>query len=115
MPTPVQQLAYGRIVIGAVSWLAPAFAGKLFGISPVDEAKMPSRLFGARDVALGVGALTTAGETQAKLVQLGVLCDVLDAGAAVIGKKEGALSTRSAVMLGAAAVSAVAAGATALK
>ena len=110
MPTPVQQLSYGRIVIGLLSWLAPNVIAKLFGIKEVDEAKMPSRLFGARDLALGVGTLTATGETKAKLVQLGVLCDALDLGAAVVGKREGALSQRTTIMLGAAAASAVAAG-----
>lgn len=115
MPTPLQQLAYGRIAVGALSWLAPSVAGKLFGVDPVDEAKMPSRLFGARDLALGVGTLTATGDARTKLVQLGLVCDALDAGAAVVGRREGSLSTRSAVMLGAAAVGAISAGASALR
>ncbi|HYF27197.1 MAG TPA: hypothetical protein VD931_15745 [Baekduia sp.] len=112
---PLQQLAYGRIVIGALSWIAPAFVAKVFGIGGPTESHMPSRLFGARDLALGVGTLTTTGDTQKKLVQLGVLCDTLDVGAAVVGRREGSLTGASAAALGVIAAGAAAVGASALR
>lgn len=112
---PLQQLAYGRILIGVLSWVAPSFVAKVFGIGGPTESHMPARLFGARDIALGAGTLTTTGETQRKLVQLGVLCDALDVGAAVVGKREGSLPAGPAALLGVVAASAVAIGASSLK
>ncbi|WP_205696527.1 hypothetical protein [Conexibacter sp. SYSU D00693] len=112
---PLQQLAFGRILIGVLSWVAPSFVAKVFGIGGPTESHMPSRLFGARDLALGVGTLTTTGETQKQIVRLGVLCDALDVGAAVVGKREGSLPKAPAVALGVIAAGAVAVGASSLK
>lgn len=113
--SPLHQLAYGRIVIGVLSWIAPAFVARLFGMGGPTESHLPLRLFGARDVALGVGTLTTTGETQKKLAQLGLLCDGLDVGAAVMGRRQGSLPTASALAAGGIAAGAVAAGAAALR
>ena len=112
---PLQQLAYGRIAIGVLSWIAPAFVARVFGIGGPTESHMPARLFGARDLALGVGTLTATGETQKKLVQLGVLCDTLDLGAAVVGKREGSLPAAPAALLGVVAAGAAVVGASALR
>ena len=47
-----------RIAIGTASWLTPRVAGKLFGLDAKANPQSPylARLFGARDIALGVGA-----------------------------------------------------------
>lgn len=108
MPNPVQQLSIGRIVIGALAWLSPALAAKAFGIGVADEGYLPSRLFGARDLALGVGTLTATGESRKKLLQVGLACDALDLAAAVVGHREGKLPTAGAVLTGLAAAGAVA-------
>ena len=56
-----------RIVIGLVSWVAPNIAGRLFGLDVKNNPQAPylARLFGIRDLVMGIATLTTSGETQA--------------------------------------------------
>ncbi len=117
MSKSVQQLAIGRIVIGVSSWFAPRLSGRLFGLDAVANPQAPylARLFGVRDIALGVGALQSSGAAQKQWLQLGVLCDVADALAGVAAKRDGSLRTGSALLVTGVAVAAAAQGAAALK
>ena len=80
----VKAIAGLRIVIGAAAWLTPRMAAKSFGLKPAENPQAPylGRLFGARDVALGVGTLQATGESQRQWLQLGVAIDAADAVAA---------------------------------
>ena len=111
----VKQISMMRIAIGVSSWLFPRLAGRLFGLDTVNNPQAPylARLFGARDMALGIGALTTEGESRRRWVLLGAFCDLLDAGAGIMGGREGYLSTGSSVLVTAPAVAGVAVGAAA--
>ena len=112
----VKALAGLRIVIGLLSWFAPNLAGSLFGLDVKKNKQAPylARLFGVRDVALGVGTLMASGEARRTWLQMGLLCDTADAAAAGIGHKDGYLDAQTAIMVAAPAVAAVGLGAAAL-
>ena len=55
-------------------------------------------MFGIRDVALAVGALTSNGTAHRMWLQLGVLCDAVDAAASILAARDGAISTRTCVL-----------------
>jgi len=109
-------LPAGRIAIGGLTWASPDLAGKLFMMKTKDnhEAIALGRLFGVRDVALGVGALASSGDGAKLWWQLGLVCDAADAAAGVLGFKAGG-SKLGSVLLTGAAISGVVLGVTAMK
>jgi len=110
----VKAIAGLRIVIGAAAWLTPRMAGKSFGLKPAENPQAPylGRLFGARDVALGVGTLQAAGESQRQWLQLG---DAADAVAAIAAGRAGYLPPVTAGLALVPAVAGVALGIVALR
>lgn len=113
----VRNLAVLRLAVGVISYFAPNLGGKLFGLDTAGNPQAPylARLFGVRDVALALGAMQSTGESRRQWVQLGVLCDAADVGAAVFGKKGGYLSVPTAIMVGGVAAAATALGVNALQ
>ena len=113
----VRNLAMLRLMVGVVSYLAPNLGGKLFGLDTRGNPQAPylARLFGIRDIALAIGALQSAGESRRQWLQLGVLCDAADVGAAALGKRGGYLPAPTAIVVGGVAAAATALGATALQ
>lgn len=113
----IRNLALLRIAIGVGAWVAPSLAGKVFGIDAKANPQAPylARLFGIRDLALGVGLLQSSGEARRMWLQLGVLCDGADVAAAGLGGREGYLSTSTAVLAGGTATVATALGVSALQ
>lgn len=109
----LRQLAGLRVVIGVGALLAPRLAGRLFGLDVAANPQAPylARLFGARDVALGVGALASSGEARRRWVEIGVAVDATDAVSAVLAGRDGSVSGGTAIKLAAPAVAAVALGA----
>ncbi|HYI37026.1 MAG TPA: hypothetical protein VEX39_10495 [Thermoleophilaceae bacterium] len=114
--TSVKALAGLRIVIGVLSWVAPNLAGTLFGLDVKKNKQAPylARLFGVRDIALGVGTLMSTGAARRTWLQMGLVCDTADAAAAGIGHHDGYLDAQTAIMVAAPAVAAVGMGAAAL-
>ena len=112
----VRNIALMRIVVGVVSYFAPNLGGKLFGLDPANnpQAAYLGRLFGVRDLALGVGALQSSGDAQKQILQLGMACDVADVGAALLGRRGGYLPAVTTVLVAGAAVAAAAMSAAAL-
>jgi hypothetical protein len=106
-----------RIVIGTSSWATPRLAGKTFGLDAIANPQTPylARLFGARDVALGYGVLTTSGETQRQWLAIGAACDVADAIAGVAGARAGYLPKLTGFLVTATAVVAAGLGVAALR
>jgi len=104
----VKAIAGLRIVIGAAAWLTPRMAAKSFGLKPAENPQAPylGRLFGARDVALGVGTLQATGESQRQWLQLGV---------AIAAGRAGYLPPVAAGLVFAPAVAGVALGVAALR
>jgi hypothetical protein len=106
-----------RVVIGVSSWATPRLAGKTFGLDAVANPQTPylARLFGARDVALGYGVLSTSGETQRQWLAIGAACDVADAVAGVAGARAGYLPKLTGFLVTATAVLAAGLGFAALR
>src|SRR3954454_2708979 len=78
---PITGLACARVSIGALTFLSPSFAARLFLLDPRSNPQLSymSRLFAAREVALGALTLASSGAARRRLVQLGVAVDGADA------------------------------------
>lgn len=113
----IQGLVGVRSAIGAGAWLAPRLSGRLFGLDVDGNPQAPylARLFGVRDVALGLGLAGSQGSQRQQWLQLGVACDLADAAAGVLAGRSGALPARAAVMVTATALVAAALGIAALQ
>jgi hypothetical protein len=112
----VSLLAGLRVLVGVSSWTTPRLAGRLFGLDARANPQSPylARLFGARDVALAWGALSSEGEARRQWLLAGLACDAADVLAGIAGGRRGYLSTSTSVLVTATAASAVALGAAAL-
>jgi hypothetical protein len=115
--TAIKNVSAVRAVVGAVSWIAPGAAGRLFGMDVAANPQAPylGRLFGARDVALAAGTLTTTGESQDLWLKAGIGCDIADAAAGLAAWRGGYLSSFSGLLVTAAALNGVALGLMALR
>jgi hypothetical protein len=113
---PDQSLPAVRIAIGVGSWAVPEMTGKLFGFRDLGntETVYMARLFGARDVALGVGTIMSGGRGRKLWLKLGIACDLADAAAAGLGLAEGG-PKRAMIMAGATALLAVGMGVASLQ
>jgi hypothetical protein len=113
----IKQIGVVRAVVGAAAWIAPRPSGRLFGLDTGANPQAPylGRLFGARDVALAAGTLTTTGEAQDLWVKAGLGCDVADAAAGLAAWRGGYLSPLSGVLVTAAALNGVVLGLVALR
>lgn len=109
-------LAALRLAIGVASWTTPRAAGRLFGLDAAANPQAPylARLFGARDVALAVGALGSEGQARRQWLMAGLACDVADALAGVAGGRGKYLPAVTSALVTGTALSAVALGAAAL-
>jgi hypothetical protein len=116
-PNTVTTLAGLRLAVGISSWATPRLAGKAFGLDATANPQSPylARLFGARDVALGYGLLTTTGETQRQWLAIGAACDVADAVAGVAATRGGYLPKLPGFAVTATALAATALGLAALR
>jgi hypothetical protein len=113
----VQRLVVTRTAIGAGAWLAPRLSGRLFGLDPDANPQAPylGRLFGARDVALGVGLQSSKGLERQQWLRIGVACDLADAAAGVLAGRSGALPKHATVLVTATALLAAAMGLAAMR
>ena len=113
----IRALAGLRFAVGTGAWLTPNLAAKSFGMDPEGnpQASYMGRLFGARDVALAAGVMSTSGASRDLWLRLGLACDAADAAAAVLAGRNGSLPKFTAALVFAPAVAAVAAGAIALR
>jgi hypothetical protein len=113
----IQQLVATRAAIGAGAWLMPRFSGRLFGLDPDanPQASYLGRLFGARDVALGVGLSSSSGAERQQWLRLGVACDLADAAAGVLAGRSGTLPKRATLLVTATALAAAAMGIAAMR
>jgi hypothetical protein len=106
-------LGLARMAVGATAWLAPRQAARSFGLGEIagePAAALLSRLFGIRDLAVG-GALLVAEDHPARrrALEIGVVCDVADAAAALIALRSG-MNARAALLAGGVALAATAVG-----
>jgi hypothetical protein len=109
-------LSLGRIGLGAAAWGAPGLAGTAMMLGRADaQAAFLLRLFGARDVALGVATLLVPAPARPAMLGIGLAVDASDAAAALLGARSGALRPLPALLVAGTASAAVAAGAAALR
>jgi Domain of unknown function (DUF4267) len=108
---PVIGLSLGRIAFGTVAVANPDLAAKAFGLDPADsQLSFVTRLFGVREIAIGLATVTASGSARRNLVIAGVLVDAADAATGYLGMKDGTISKKTALTLIGPAVGAVASG-----
>jgi hypothetical protein len=114
---PVTGLSLGRILIGLLTFVRPALAGRFFGFDMAGNPQLPSmaRLFAAREVAIGVATLVAPAESRKRMVAIGVAVDAADGAASIIGVREKSLPKLAGVLLAGAAIGAVTSGLDALR
>jgi hypothetical protein len=113
----VSALAGLRLAVGVGAYLFPRLAGRLFGLDVDGNPQLPyvARLFGVRDVVLGVGVATTDGETQNAWLRAGLACDAADFAAGVMAGRNGEIGPVTTVLVSAPALGGVAMGLAALR
>jgi hypothetical protein len=80
-------LAAMRIGIGALAWTRPDTAARLFGFSGTDgQSRYLWRLFGVRDVLVGLATVTSSGPRRHTWARVGLACDVADGVAGALGR-----------------------------
>jgi hypothetical protein len=112
-----RNLAMLRLGVGAGAWLAPRLAGKAFLLRPEDNPQSPylGRLFGARDVALAYGSMSSNGGARRTWLVAGLAVDAADTLAAIAGGRAGYLSRVQTALLAGPALAGVAMGLIALR
>jgi hypothetical protein len=105
-------IAISRIAVGAGAYLTPNLSGRMFGLDPDGNPQLPyvGRLFGARDVVLGAGALRSSRKQKDTWITAGLACDVADVGAGVLAGIRGQLPPAAAALVTATAAGFAAAG-----
>jgi len=105
-----------RVLVGLAACVAPGQAFRGAGLDTRRNPQLPymTRLFGIRDLVLGLGALTTGGDERRRWLQATVAADLGDAVAAVVDARAGNLPPHGAVMLTVSALSAAGLGIAAL-
>ncbi|SCV69003.1 BQ2448_2023 [Microbotryum intermedium] len=121
--TPIQVLSVAKVAAGLAAFIAPAFfTTRAFGFSaskgpngvsvggsvgsnttnPGNESELSVavRLFGARDIALGLLLRDSTSAVVVRALQVGVIADSLDILAAGLGWIEGNLSPEVATAVG---------------
>jgi len=109
---PVTSISIVRIAIGALSVARPDLAAKAFRLDAPNNPQMSymTRMFGSREVALGLVTLVSKGRTRRALSALGIAVDGSDAFAGFDAGRTGAVSQSTSGLLTAPAVLAVAGG-----
>ena len=99
-----------RVLVGVATYVAPNLSAKLVGLQPARnrQAVYWARLFGVRDVVLGVGAERATGAARKQILLLAAACDVADVGSALMGRRAGYLSPVAALLTGGLAAGAAA-------
>ena len=113
---PVIGLSLGRIAVGAVALANPEATAKLFQLDPTTNPQVPymTRLFGSREVALGLITLLSRGKAQRGVIGVGVLVDAADAATGYLAMQDGSVTRKTALALVVPAVGAAASGVLAL-
>lgn len=113
---PVIGLSLGRIAIGSAALVNPRLGAQMLQLDPATNPQVPYvvRLFGSREIALGVVTLLSRGRVQRGVIGVGVLVDGADAAAGYLGMQDGSISKRTGSTMIGPALGAMAAGVVAL-
>ncbi len=107
----INGLALARIGIGVTAYAAPDFFLKGAMLDPsAPQAPYLSRMFAAREIALGLVTLLAPPSAKASVISLGIAVDAADAGAGLMALQNKSVSTTTGAVLTGAALAAVAAG-----
>lgn len=109
---PVTSISIVRIALGAASVARPDLAAKAFRLDHANNPQMSymTRMFGSREVALGLVTLVSKGRSRRALTGLGIAVDSSDAFAGFDAGRSGAVSQTTSGFLTAPAVFAVLGG-----
>ena len=109
---PVNGLSLGRIAVGATALANPQAAARILQLDPVTNPQVPYvvRLFGSREIAIGVVTLLARGKAQRGVIGLGILVDGADAATAYLAMQDGSVSRKTAMTLIGPAIGAVGSG-----
>ena len=109
-------LAAGRVALGVIALLFPSLAARIFMLKVSSNPQLPymTRLFGAREIAVGAVTLTAPASARSSMVGMGMAVDGADAIAGFAAARSGAVSKPVGIVLTGAALAAVAAGASTL-
>jgi len=109
---PVTSISLVRIAIGALSVARPDLASKAFRLDHANNPQMSymTRMFGSREVALGLTTLLSKGRSRRALTALGIAVDGSDAFAGFDAGRTGAVSQSTSGFLTAPAALAIAGG-----
>ena len=93
----IAALAIGRIVAGVLTWISPSLTARVFGMAADDgQSHYAWRLFGVRDVVIGIGTLQSSGPLRRAFITAGLACDVGDGAAGAIALSRGDFQRSSA-------------------
>lgn len=106
-----EALAVGRIAVGAATWFLPQLSARVMGLPPGPATTLGLRLFGSRDLAVGIGYLQSGTAERDRWLLLGMGMDGADAMASMAAGKRGGIPWRNALLIAVAAAAAVATGA----
>ena len=86
---PVIGLNVGRTAVGVLAITKPDLVARMLGLD-VSNAQWPyvSRMFGGREIGLGVATLFAAGTARRNLVAAGMLVDGIDAVSGLLAIRE---------------------------
>lgn len=111
----VTSLSLARVAIGSAAYAAPELSLKAMMLDHTHrETPIFVRLFGVRDLALGLAILLAKPQHKRALLGLAMLVDAGDAGAGYLALRSGAVKPAVGIGLTAAGASAVLAGAAAV-
>lgn len=99
-----------RIGLGVASYVAPDFTAKQMGLDENPQTAAVTRIFGTREIALGVATLASKGPLRTKAIYGGIAIDAFDALAGGLALKEGRFPVAKAAGQIAPALLAVVAG-----
>lgn len=112
----VAALAAGRIVAGMLAWTSPRVTARAFGMeADGGQSHYAWRLFGIRDIVIGVGTLLSSGAQRRAFVTAGLACDMGDGAAGAVAMSRGNFTRSTAGAPVTVPVLAVALGAWALR
>ncbi len=98
--TARRALALSRMAVGVASWATPRASARAFGIDPERSSGVITRLFGARDLALGATLLLADDARLAQAAGIGAAIDAVDAVGTALEFRGGDVSPYAAVSVG---------------
>jgi hypothetical protein len=103
--TVIRGIGVMRMGFGVLGLAAPGTLARMFGVDPDLQpgVKFPGRLFGVRDLVLGIGTLSGGSSGRAFAVA-GVASDAGDAVASMLSRRDHEIPERKAQMAAASAV-----------